>query len=84
MWEKITDCSKQLNIKFRVRQALKEEEEIYLTEYIIEEINIDEYTLQLVSKQKNGHTIPLDPSQTMVLTCDKILAYNFEIWKENA
>jgi hypothetical protein len=82
MWVQINDCGKQLNIGYRLRQTVKDED-VYITEYMIRELDIDEYELQLVSKSKNGIETPVDPNEIIVLDCEKILNYQFEVWSED-
>ena len=53
MWEQINDCGKQLNIGYKIRQTIKEED-LYVSEYKITEIETDQYHLNLISKSKNG------------------------------
>ena len=81
MWQLINDCGKQLNINFRVRQTVKGTEE-YVTEYLIKEVEFDQYVLQLVSKTSNGSPFEADTSEVLVFNCSQLLEYQFEVWTE--
>ena len=79
MWQPINDCGKQLNIEYKIRQTVKNEN-IYVTEYKIADIETDQYHLQLVSKLKNGIEVGLDTNEVLVFTCEQIINYQFEVW----
>jgi hypothetical protein len=81
MWAKINDCGRQLNIGYKVRQTVKDGD-VHLTEYRIRELDVDEYELELIFKSKNGVEVPVDPNEIIVLDCEKILHYGFEVWSE--
>ncbi|MEO6719266.1 MAG: hypothetical protein ABIN67_02830 [Ferruginibacter sp.] len=83
MWQQIHDCGKQLNAGYRIRQTVREEDE-YVTEYKITEIETDQYKLLLVSKLKNNVEVPIDPNEVVVLNCDQIIEYHLEVWVEDA
>ena len=79
MWQPINDCGKQLNIEYKIRQTVKNEN-IYVTEYKIADIETDQYHLQLVSKLKNGIEVGPDPNEVLVFTCEQIINHQFEVW----
>ena len=81
MWEQIIDCGKQLNIGYKIRQAVKNGDQ-YVTEYKITEIETDQYHLNLISKSKNGVEVPADSTEVLVFTCEEIINYKFEVWTE--
>jgi hypothetical protein len=81
MWQPIKDCGKQLNVNFRIRQTVNEEDAA-VSEYKIEEIETGNYHLKLVSKTKNGQPVVVDPAEAFVLNEDQIMKYNFEVWTE--
>ena len=81
MWQLINDCGKQVNIGYRIRQNIRAED-VYVTEYKIHEFETDKYKLHLISKSKNGVEAPVDPNEVIVLTCEQILQYQFEVWTE--
>ena len=82
MWQPINDCGKQLNIEYKIRQTVKNEN-IYVTEYKITDIETDQYHLHLVSKSKNGIEVGPDPNEVLVFTCEQIIKYQFEVWIDN-
>ena len=79
MWQPINDCGKQLNIEYKIRQTVKNEN-IYVTEYKIADIETDQYHLHLVSKLKNGTDVGPDPTEVLVFTCEQIINHQFEVW----
>lgn len=79
MWTPIKDCGKQLNTKYRIRQTVTDTD-IYITEFEILEIDIDEYILQVVNKFKNDIAVSIDENERIVLTGDQIIGYQFEVW----
>ncbi|MES2893378.1 MAG: hypothetical protein V4725_15240 [Bacteroidota bacterium] len=79
MWNPIKDCGKQLNTGFRVRQVVQDSSE-YTTEYIIKQVEFDQYELQLVSKLKDGTSVPADTAEVLVFSCSQLVGYAFEVW----
>ena len=81
MWQKLADCGKQLNINFRVRQTI-EDTDLYVTEYLVTEIEFDQYELQLTTKTKNGQVVNADHAEVLDFSCRELLKYKFEVWTE--
>lgn len=83
MWQLITNCGKQLNINYIIRQTI-DDNGIFIMEYKIAGIEIDEYKLELMAKSKNGESLPVDQRDSFLLTSGQIIAHGFEVWVENA
>ena len=81
MWQKLTDCGKQLNINFRLRQTI-DDSGLFVTEYVIKEFEFDQYELQLTGKTKNGLVIQADHVEVLEYSCSDLLKHQFEVWTE--
>lgn len=81
MWQKLTDCGKQLNAGYKVRQLINDDGK-YDIEYNINSIDIDNYELHIVSKEKNDIPVETDQQETLLLTCAYLMDNNFEVWVE--
>ncbi|RYF91109.1 MAG: hypothetical protein EOO03_02155 [Chitinophagaceae bacterium] len=71
MWTALTDCSKQLKIKSKIREQAGDHTIIYE----IREIEFDQYKLAVISKAG----VPITDGTQQVLGCDKMIQYNFEV-----
>ena len=68
MWKLISDCGKQLNAGFRIKQTISDGD-VFTNEYVINEINLDNYVLQLIARTKGGDPLPADPAEVLVFSC---------------
>ena len=71
MWTALTNCSKQLRIRSKVREQAGQHSIVYE----IKEIEFDQYKLAVISKAN----VPVTDANQQVLTCEKMLQYNFEV-----
>jgi len=71
MWNSISDCGKQLTINDKVRERDGDGFKVYK----ITEVEYDQYKLTLLEKNDTA----VQEEVTIVLTCEKIRAYGFEV-----
>ena len=71
MWITINDCGKQLTIHSKLREKVDTHYKIY----DLNQIEFDQYHLELLSTAD----VPVTVKQHNVFTCEQLLTYHFEV-----
>jgi hypothetical protein len=74
MWEHVNDCGKQLTVHSKVREKVDNGYKVY----DITEVEFDQYHLRLLTENDQ----PLVVEENIVLSCDKLREYEFQVQKE--